>query len=299
MRITYIAKHDGSGNDEEGAITHALETLGHEVIRVRERVGHRAVSYKTDLVLFHKWFDLRALKALKCPKAFWYFDLVDFPSDPLLRGRCRGRVAWMDDVMPLVDVGFCTDGDWVARHPDNLVHLIQGADSRMMALAVGESKPHPEAPPKILFTGGARGGIKRVTFVRDMRERYGAAFHHVERGVHGRHLRSLIQSHPVVVAPDGPVTDSYWSNRVYLTLGYGGFLLHPRANGLEEHYQDCKELVYYDDRAHLHAMIDLYTANPDLCAEIAANGLARTRSEHTYTHRVASMLDTLKARGLV
>src|SRR5437762_2659363 len=104
MKILYVAKHGSGGNDDEGAITHALRVLGHEVDCVHEDYDRRPTGVNPfarprDLVLFHKWNDFDQLRALSGPKCFWYFDLVEC-DDPSLRRRCRQRVEWMSRTIP-------------------------------------------------------------------------------------------------------------------------------------------------------------------------------------------------------
>src|SRR5262245_30017975 len=125
MKILYIAKHNSGGNDDEGAISHALTSLGHDVMKVSETKARMIRNEKPDFMLFRKWYDVNHLARFNFPKVFWYFDLVETAGDPSLEQRARTRRAWMGAIMPRVDLGFCTDGDWVNKNPDKLVWLPQ------------------------------------------------------------------------------------------------------------------------------------------------------------------------------
>ena len=285
MRIGYIAKHDQPNtNDDEGAITHALESLGHDVHRLRESKGHKAYLLKVDMILFHKWQDVSTLKSLDIPKVFWYFDLVDC-NDLTLQSRCAVRRAWMKDILPHVDLGFCTDGDWVdGRHISTtgvtrkLRWLPQGVDERMLAVSPSKGRSIP-----LLFVGATNGGQLRKSFVAEMETRYGNAFVQLTR-THGERLAQTIAGTQIVVCPDGPSTDRYWSNRVYNMLGYGAFVLHPYCDRLVQSYPPGS-MIFYENRKQLHEMIDHFTSRPLMRAEIAATGLEQTRLKHTYRHR--------------
>lgn len=292
MRIGYIAKHDSGGNDDEGAITHALCALGHDVQRLREYKGHKAETIDCDFYLFHHWSDFRTLGQLTRPKVFWYFDLVYTP-DTSLAVRCQHRINWMRDVMPLADLGFCTDGDWVEQTPGPLRLLRQGADERVMGRGA-----EVEEERGILLTGIKNGGKLRSSFVNEMTERWKEQFTHIERGVYRRDLADLIARHKIVVAPDGPITDLYWSNRVYNVLGFGGFLLHPWCAGLANEYKDGEEIVYYRSRDDLHDKIAYYLDRPNERRAISSNGLCRTLREHTYRHRCERLIQVVKERPL-
>lgn len=300
MKILYVAKHGQSNsNDDEGAITHALNRLGHDVQLFNESEGYRVVGTRGDLLLFHKWTTdaVRILKLMKgsMPRVFWYFDLVDF-LDPTLASRCQTRKAWMGDILPNVELGFCTDGDWVVAspHASRLIWLPQGADERVIGRGVVKD---PLFSIDILFTGGKKGGRARESFVDELTCTYGPqVFTHIEKGVHRRRMANLITCSKVVVAPDGPVTDRYWSNRVYNALGFGAFMIHPYCRMLADQYLDGKEILYYRDRVELHQMIHQALLSPDLRKTISEGGLQKTIQEHTYTHRCAQLIQTVQER---
>lgn len=293
MRILYVAKHGSGGNQDEDAITNALTQLGHQVVCVQEGRTPRA-DLKYDLVLFHKWDDVLTMRRIRAPKVFWYFDLVDFPDDTLAK-RNQNRMDWMKRVTPHVAIGFCTDGDWVNRDTTGkLVRLLQGADGRLAFPGTPGTLLIP-----ILFTGIKNGGAKRYSFVDHMERTWNRggkqSFYHAQR-VHGKPLADLIASSKVVVAPDGPVTDHYWSNRVYLTLGFKAVLFHPYCATLEDHYKDREEIVYYHSREELRELLLTYFQSPEDRKRIAHNGYQRTITEHLYLHRCKTLIQTVKER---
>lgn len=289
MKISYLAKHDSGGNDDEGAISNALEVLGHSVDRLRETKGHNAHKLEGDLLLFHKWFDPASLNKVSLPRVFWYFDLVDYP-DPTLSRRNMTRKQWMGFTTPLIDIGFCTDGDWVAKDDSSkLTHLFQGADQRYIGLGTDKGDG-----PDILFTGIYKNaGVGRGSFVAEMQQRYGDKFQQVT-GVHQRALADLLASSKIVVAPDHPITERYWSNRVYLTLGFGGFLLHPYSPLLAQHYKDGEEIVFYHSRQDLHDKINHFLFRKEERDAIRQAAFERTKAQHTYVHRCRDLIETIE-----
>lgn len=297
MRITYVAKHGNPfSNDDEGAIAYALSALGHEVTCIHERRSVTTLEQAADLVLFHKLEDVPLLVELgkrNTPRVFWYFDLVNWP-DPSLEPRNLGRRQWMTRTLRHADLGFCTDGDWVNQDmTGKLVWLTQGADERLMPLR--QTKP-PRVRIPILFTGiGTKAGAGREAFVRDVMAKYGIMFKHVSRGVYGGKLKTITEAADVVLAPDCPVTDNYWSNRVYNALGFGAFLLHPYCSRLETQYP-VDELQYYTDRESLFSLIDHYLRNEEDRTRRAIACYHRTAREHTYRHRCQTLLQTVKER---
>ena len=269
MNILYFAKHGSGGNDDEGAVAYALRALGHDVEEVHERhadLGGRCA----DLLLCHHPADPARLAAFHGPKVYWCFDRVV--------GWSNERSIWAAAMRDVCDLGFHTDGDFVDQdRTGKLRWLPQGADERRLASSIRVSDHG------VLFVGSIRG---RESFVDWCFREIGGAFHHVPHGVHGDELMELIRRTAVVVAPDSPVSDRYWSNRVYLILSMGGFLLHPWSAGLAEQYGGL-ELMMYKDRRHL---LQLLTTSNDVRAAYVAAGLKATIEKHLYRHRCAELM---------
>lgn len=302
MKILFVAKHNSGDNQDEDAVTHALQKLGHEVVCVHEKARHRPGiefdNISADLCLFFKWEEFGHIARIskRMPCVFWYFDMVD-SDDLTLKPRCQFRMNWMRNVIPHCTVAFCTDGDWVNRDESGkLVHLMQGADERF----IGMGSPCELATP-ILFTGMINHGQSRANHIAELFVRYGNKFSVLgadgQRGrVHGRQLANTLASAKIVVAPDGPNTDNYWSNRVYLTLGFGGFLLHPYCEKLTHHYTPDKELIYYRSRSHLNELIDQYIDDVNFRYKLQRAGFDKTVSHHTYRHRCEELIRIVKER---
>lgn len=304
MKIVYVANFGAGGNSDEHAIQHALEQLGHTVWPVREEQGALAVDLLPrgpELLLFHKWFDEPTLKAYEgvCPRAFWWFDLVDWPSDPSLYRRSFQRKMWHRAALPSVEFGFLSDGDWVAQDASGKLHFLpQGADERVVGRgkAIPPNAGYPGWSGDILFTGAVKQcGAGRRSFLDEMQARWGDRVLHVERGVYREGLARLIATARVVVCPDAPVTDRYWSNRVWNACGFAGFVLHPWAEKLEGMYLDPSHLRFYSGRPHLHELIQHYLSKHREEERLAVSeaALERTRQYHLYRHRAEKLIATV------
>lgn len=287
MKIIHLARHGQTrSNQDEEAITYSLSLLGHEVVCFHETEWERALDTPGDMLLFNKWFNVQALEKVKgrLKRVFWQFDLLGQGSIAKLSKSVRGLLYY-------ADYGFCTDGDWVREHQGEgctkLHWLPQGADPRM----VGR---HPAgSPSRILFAGGNSIGSQRQLWIRDMRSRWGRSFHQIVRQ-HGAALAGHVSGADIVVAPDAPGTDNYWSNRIYLMLGFGAFLIHPYYSGLVDHYEDGKEIIYYRSRPDLHEKIAYYLEHPEERRAIAAAGLERTKRDHTYLQRCQKLMQIVE-----
>ena len=93
-----------------------------------------------------------------------------------------------------------------------------------------------------------------------------------------RHLG--LTSVDVVACPDGPITDLYWSNRVYLMTAFGKFCIHPYCRELAtREFIDGVEIMFYHNRKEMFGMID-WAVEKKLARtlESAAQSMTRTVS---------------------
>jgi hypothetical protein len=312
VKICYIAKHVQANNDDEGSITHALRSLGHEVTCVQEhpyksyrplaRQGRVGCEYERTkghdfALIHHHWSDVddkdyaaRRVAQASCPIVFWWFDLVDHPQMP---GRWVSHIKWLSSV---TSTGFCTDG---CVKEFGLHVLRQGADARI----AGRHPPARDRVP-ILFAGMCRpaGQPGRWQQIQMLQQVYGQQFvlkHSPQAGwVYREKFARLIAHTDIVLAPMDPTKPNYWSNRVYVVSGFGGFLLHPYCEDLTTEYVDGEEIVMYHDQEDLMAKIDYYLPRPEERRRISENALRRTLAEHTYTHRCRELIRVVEEEVL-
>jgi len=83
--------------------------------------------------------------------------------------------------------------------------------------------------------------------------------------------------------------------RVFEVLASGSMLLadEARGSGLTDLFQDRKQFIIYRNEKELLELADYYLKNDDKRGKIAAEGMGKVLSEHTYSHRVKEMVRTL------
>jgi len=114
--------------------------------------------------------------------------------------------------------------------------------------------------------------------------------------VRGQALADVIASTKILVGdscwPEGPA--GYHSDRIAVTLGHGGFLLHPWSEQLGEIYKDGVHLRYWPlgDWKELDKLIEYYLAHPREAQKIAAQGRRHVTNNHTFDERVPEIIRT-------
>lgn len=290
MKILYLGNWNPFMESTEKIIKKSLEELGHEVICEDERacnapaIAKRIKENNVDLFFFHKgnrWsMDLQQLiellNRITCKKVFWQFDpITGIPE----------REMWMQLVTPLVDLGFLTNETWIRQHTyKNLIPLKQGCEVRKLG------KKRKEYECDIAFTGSPYGG--RQTWIEGMKKIYGDKFK-IFSDVFGDDFYDLCQSAKIFVSPKFPANDYFWSNRIYKTLGAGGFMLHPRCEGLKAEYKEGVHYEAYQDDEELLTKIEYFLKNEEERKKIAKKGYEKTIKDYNYTERLKIILNEI------
>lgn len=118
--------------------------------------------------------------------------------------------------------------------------------------------------------------------------------------IYGHDLAQLYATVPVVVGDtlcQGFDYPYYLSDRIFETIGRGGFIIHPYIKGIGELFKLGQELITYtyQDFKQLKELIDYYS-DPKHSEEreaIVDKGFKRVYKEHTYYHRLAYILDKI------
>jgi spore maturation protein CgeB len=90
---------------------------------------------------------------------------------------------------------------------------------------------------------------------------------------------------PGILVGDG----DFVNPRTFELAACGAFQLVDRRALLSELFADG-ELALFSDMAELRQSIEFYLAHPEARAEVAARGRARVLAEHTYAHRMKTLL---------
>lgn len=278
IEILYLANHGNKVDDDtEGHILKGLRELGSTVYQIHESTDRSILGLDADWLLFHKWYNPELLKKWHKKSAFWYFDKVEF------NGSQRSR--WMRDTIPLVTKGFLTDGTWLRENPsDKLKLLRQGCGEKLIP-------SNKQFSAKLAFTGTLYAG--RAEWYKKLENRHKGQITAL-RGVHNEDLYAACAQIPIFVAPPSPSDDRYWSSRVYMTLGAGGFLLHPYCKELAKEFKDKVDLVYYRSQGELERYIDYYLAHPKEREAIKVHGFKTCHTKFSYKNRCQNLLKAIQ-----
>jgi len=291
--------------------TKTLESMGHHVIRLQESestsedVFNNAIN--SDLFVWvhtHGWNTpgimtmqdvLLRLKKHKIPSMTYHLDLW--------LGLSRQRDLRRKPVYQHIDHFFTVDrkmAEWFNTRTNVKGHYVPAGvyDKECVytpttpkedVIFVGSKTYHPEWP-------------YRPKLINFLSKTYGTRFNLYGREglgiVRGQDLNNLYASTKVVVGdtlcPNFNYPD-YWSDRIYETIGRGGFLIHPYINGLEKEFEDKKHVVFYEynNLNQLQELINYYLEHDAEREEIRRSGHELVKNNYTYKNRWQAILKEL------
>ena len=289
----------------------SLESLGHKVIRMQETEARSEnildLALKSDLFVWihtHGWRTpgsltmeevLDTLKENNIPTMTYHLDLWF--------GLQRQKDLEVMPVYKKIGHFFTVDSQmaqWFNEKTRVKGHYLhagvfgeeciykQSITKRDVAF-VGSKKYHPEWQYR----------AKLVDWLEDT---YKNKFEHYGNGgiknVRGIALNKIYWTTKVVVGDTLCLNfnyPDYWSDRIYETLGRGGFLIHPYIPGIEKEFVDKKHVVFYEygNFEQLKELIDYYLVNDEEREAIRKAGHELVKNNYTYKHRWQTILKEL------
>lgn len=297
MKIAYIGDFK-LPYSTENYVVHALRENGCIVDTYPEQIIKREhidviCDTQPDVLLLSKarirgdrdWI-INQFKRRNIQVVSWLFDIyVGFGDREFSVKMHHGP--WAADVV------FSTDGGNEQWFKDNRIYhktLRQGIHGPEAVIEKREIKN------EIVFVGNTTSYQGRADFIERVKERYGESFKIFGDGseVRGLDLNKLYQESKIVIGDSFP-SPKYWSNRVYETIGRGGFLVHPAVDGLEKELEYYKHFVpfTYGNMDELFEIIDYYLSHDDEREAIRNAGFEYVKENLTYTKRCQTLLQEI------
>lgn len=308
MLVAYVGNFKPSHSTENHLAT-TLEKLGHQVIRLQEDELTDlwiTPALKCDLFLFTRTWGksvtmehLAILKEYHIPTVSYHLDLyVGLQRD----GGIDHDPFWRTDYV------FTPDGD-----PTSL-GVFRSKSINHFYLKPGVLKDEcyikeEEIKRDLIFVGSYRGYHPEWPYRHQLIDWLKGTYSQFElwgpqgRGhVRGEELNALYAGTKIVIG-DSLVKDFthqyYWSDRVYETMGRGGFLIHPKVFGMGDEFNDREHLVFYEfgDFKGLKEKIDYYLEHDSEREKIRRQGHEFVKNNCTYTNRLQEMFEILRTEG--
>lgn len=310
MRITFLGNFGVSFSSESHHAA-TLESLGHSVIRLQENQASSeqvlAEALRSDLFVWvhtHGWqtpgftsmvYVLSELKAHNIPTMTYHLDLWF--------GLQRHKDLDTDEFYKHIGHFFTVDkqmADWFSEETEVVGHYLPaGVFDQEVNLDPTLPKTHD-----IIFVGSKGYHSEwqwRPQLINWLADTYGDHFEHWggdgKGVVRGQDLNHLYQTTKIVVGDSlvlGFDYPYYWSDRVYETLGRGGFLLMPEIEGLRNEFAPSELATFkFGDFDDLKKKIEFYLVNDGYREAMRVKGFNKVKNNYTYKHRWQTIIKEL------
>lgn len=290
-----------------------LQSMGHKVTKLQETQAksEEVLSYakKSDLFVWvhtHGWKTpgrinmstvLKQLKNDNVPTMTYHLDLWF--------GIKRQRDLSTDPVYKEIGHFFTVDSkmaEWFNKNTSVKGHYLPAGVYDKEAYY----KPAKLFTHEVIFVGSKRYHPEwkyRGQLIDFLGKTYEKKFEHWGNDglgtVRGKNLNQLYASTKIVVGdtlcPKFSYPD-YWSDRVYETLGRGGFMIHPYIEGMEKEFTDKEHLVFYEYKnfSELQSLINYYRDHDEERETIRLAGHNLVKEKYTYKNRWEHILGELE-----
>jgi hypothetical protein len=284
----------------------SFEKLGHEVVRFQENqtTSDQLLNRMSDLdmlVYSHTHDPSYVIAGLK--DVFAEYKKAGVPTVSCHLDRWLGlkrvedvgnEATWFTEYIFMAD-GSPEAAQLYDKLGLNWYYLQPGVVEKDCYMAAPDKIKYPH---EIVFTG-SRGYHPEYPFrpqlVDWLKETYGDRFAHYGNDglkVLRQHELNVMLASAKVVVGDSCFggRPNYVSDRYYETRGRGGFLLHPKVEGV-----DYNGVAHYDhgDLEDLKKQIDYYLANDEEREKLRLKGFEWVKDNETYTHRAEQIIRTV------
>lgn len=293
MKIFYYGMFEGPGYCENW-IADALNRNGHYCTRVDlEHTNwadfvHRVMKGGPDAVLFSKIPEVDPKAFLKFKGQyngkiiFWTFDYMRDPAN-----------AWYWPIAPHADICFQTDGidhdGWYETNNVNRVELHQAAAPQHDLPTAFTEEDLDKWECDVVFMGSLYHDRRQKLhkYLKGLGVNY-KHFGHPEKELWGSDFAKACYFSKIVIGDNYINTiPGYWSDRSYLALGCGAFLITAHVPFIEKSFAVGHHLETYNAISDLKAHIKYYLPREGRRKLIALEGHRHVRKYHTYENRIA------------
>lgn len=310
MKIAFLGNF-GVDYSSESHHAKTLQGLGHQVFKLQEGQAPaeqiEAVASTSEMFVWvhtHGWKtpsenDLSMVEVLKrlkkngVPTVTYHLDLWF--------GLQRQKDLEQDEFYKHIGHFFTVDkkmADWFNENTEVKGHYLHAGVFEQECYIAAPSFQFDTYAHDIIFVG-SRGYHPewkyRPELIDWLKKTYPTQFTHVGGDgeiptTRGQALNTLYADSKIAIGDSLCINFDYpwyWSDRVYETLGRGGFMIHPFIHGMDEDFTNGTHLVYYKfgDWEDLRTKINYYLEHDDEREKIRLAGHEHVKKNHTYRQR--------------
>ena len=158
------------------------------------------------------------------------------------------------------------------------------------------SKFNPSPQKDLIFTGYTDYSQDRKIFIKEIKKSFDLDIYGVgnKQPIYNKELEKTLQNYKIALGHNCVNSPGYWSSRLYITIGFGGFFITPYTKLLEREFKNKEHLVWYKNLKEGKKLIKYYLEHNEEREKIRRQGYEYCQKNHNWNVRAKEFIKVFK-----
>jgi len=158
------------------------------------------------------------------------------------------------------------------------------------------SKFNPSPQKDLIFTGYIGYSQDRKIFIEEIKKSFDLDIYGVgnKQPIYNKELEKTLQNYKIALGHNCVNSPGYWSSRLYITIGFGGFFITPYTKLLEREFKNKEHLVWYKNLKEGKKLIKYYLEHNEEREKIRRQGYEYCQKNHNWNVRAKEFIKVFK-----
>ena len=155
---------------------------------------------------------------------------------------------------------------------------------------------NPSPQKDLIFTGYIGYSQDRKIFIEEIKKSFDLDIYGVgnKQPIYNKELEKTLQNYKIALGHNCVNSPGYWSSRLYITIGFGGFFITPYTKLLEREFKNKEHLVWYKNLKEGKKLIKYYLEHNEEREKIRRQGYEYCQKNHNWNVRAKEFIKVFK-----
>ena len=155
---------------------------------------------------------------------------------------------------------------------------------------------NPSPQKDLIFTGYIGYSQDRKIFIEEIKKSFDLIIYGVgnKQPIYNKELEKTLQNYKIALGHNCVNSPGYWSSRLYITIGFGGFFITPYIKLLEREFKNKKHLVWYKNLKEGKKLIRYYLEHNKEREKIRRQGYEYCQKNYNWDVRAKEFIKVFK-----
>jgi len=161
---------------------------------------------------------------------------------------------------------------------------------------LSSSKFNPSPQKDLIFTGYIDYSQDIKIFIKEIKKSFDLDIYGVgnKQPIYNKELEKTLQNYKIALGHNCVNSPGYWSSRLYITIGFGGFFITPYTKLLEREFKNKEHLVWYKNLKEGKKLIRYYLEHNEEREKIRRQGYEYCQKNHNWNVRAKEFIKVFK-----